>query len=349
MVNTLSGSVCAYRKETVKPRFIRIDEVMALLDVTQDEAMDIALAAGARYQLAKIILVHKERLMKFMKHSARVPSSNKIVEKKFVRIGEGSMTYSIGHHRFIEMARAAGAVYKIGEAKGNTRATNLTQVTEYYKNNTVSKQNSTEKTKDAQANAAKIKSSEDKLSSKAQKYLETLRKDNADFDFIIADKGDDFRGLVDQSDKEFTVVFSSAELERMASDEKYAQEKLSMVKTAVVMSDKINEQFGFERAWGKTENNGTVLSKLTMSFDDSGKMTLFADLEKITEKQQEWLEELKEKRAEEKQQEKKDLTVKRTTIQANSEEELIEKISELDWSKIAEEKATQGMKFDTTI
>ena len=34
MVNTLSGSVCAYRKETVKPRFIRIDEVMALLDVS---------------------------------------------------------------------------------------------------------------------------------------------------------------------------------------------------------------------------------------------------------------------------------------------------------------------------
>ena len=46
MVNTLSGSVSAYRKEIVKPRFIRIDEVMALLDVTRDEAMDIALAAG---------------------------------------------------------------------------------------------------------------------------------------------------------------------------------------------------------------------------------------------------------------------------------------------------------------
>ena len=77
MVNTLSGSVNAYRKETVKPRFIRIEEVMALFNVTRDEAMDIALAAGARYQLAKIILVHKERLMKFMKHFARVPSSNK--------------------------------------------------------------------------------------------------------------------------------------------------------------------------------------------------------------------------------------------------------------------------------
>ena len=205
------------------------------------------------------------------------------------------------------------------------------------------------KAKDVQPNAQKIKSSEDKLSSKAQKYLETLRKDNADFDFIIADKGDDFRGLVDQSDKEFTVVFSSAELERMASDEKYAREKLSTVKTAVEMSDKINEQFGFERAWGTTDNSGTVLNKLTMSFDDDGKMTLFADLEKITEKQKERLEELKEKRAEEKKQEKKDVTVKRTTIQANSKEELLEKISELDWSKITEEKATQGMKFDITI
>ena len=220
------------------------------------------------------------------------------------------------------------------------RAANLTQVTDYYKSNTVSKQNNTEKAKDVQPNAQKIKSSEDKLSSKAQKYLETLRKDNADFDFIIADKGDDFRGLVDQSDKEFTVVFSSAELERMASDEKYAREKLSTVKTAVEMSDKINEQFGFERAWGTTDNSGTVLNKLTMSF---------ADLEKITEKQKERLEELKEKRAEEKKQEKKDVTVKRTTIQANSKEELLEKISELDWSKITEEKATQGMKFDITI
>ena len=73
MVNTLSGSVSAYRKENVKPRFIRIDEVMALLDVTRDEAMDIALAAGARYQLAKIILVHKERLGQFTRNYTQPP------------------------------------------------------------------------------------------------------------------------------------------------------------------------------------------------------------------------------------------------------------------------------------
>ena len=43
-----------------------------------------------------------------------------------------------------------------------------------------------------------------------------------------------------------------------------------------------------------------------------------------------------------KKQEKKDVTVKRTTIQANSKEELFEKISELDWSKITEETGKRG-------
>lgn len=84
MVNTLSGSVSAYRNETIRKRYIRVDDAMSMLDVSKEEALEIALAAGARYQLAKITLIHKERLMEFMKHFTRVPSSNKIVEKKFV-------------------------------------------------------------------------------------------------------------------------------------------------------------------------------------------------------------------------------------------------------------------------
>lgn len=118
MVSKLSGSVSSYRTEDVNKRYIHIEDVMDMFGLEREEALAVALAAGARYQLARITLVHKERLMKYMRHFTRVPSSNKIVEKKFVRIGEGSMTYSIGHHRFIEMARAAGAVYKIGTAQG---------------------------------------------------------------------------------------------------------------------------------------------------------------------------------------------------------------------------------------
>lgn len=48
-----------------------------------------------------------------MKHLYKVSGTNKYVQKKYVRIGEGSIMYSIGRHRFVEMARAAGAVYKV--------------------------------------------------------------------------------------------------------------------------------------------------------------------------------------------------------------------------------------------
>ena len=69
---------------------------------------------------------------------------------------------------------------------------------------------------------------------------------------------------------------------------------------------------------------------------------------KISEKQQERLEKLKEKKAEEKTEQKKEaerkseedgkkFPVKRTTIEASSEEELLEKILGIDWSKIGEE------------
>lgn len=66
-----------------------------------------------------------------MKHLYKVPNTSKYVHKKYVRIGEGSITYSIGHHRFIEMARAAGAVYKINEGTGGTVLINLDIFDEY--------------------------------------------------------------------------------------------------------------------------------------------------------------------------------------------------------------------------
>ena len=193
-------------------------------------------------------------------------------------------------------------------------------------------------------NEQTIQSSEYKLPSKAHGYLDNLRKQYGDYDFIIADKGDDFKSLVKQSDKEFSVVFSSAELERMASDGKYASEKLSQVQTAVKMSDKINEQFGFERAWGKDIGNGFTLSKMAVSFDDDGKMSIFAEFEKASEKQNERLERIREKRAEEKaavekkaeekQAERTDeKPVRKVQIEAQSTDDLWEKIQKYNWKE----------------
>lgn len=62
-------------------------------------------------------------------------------------------------------------------AVGNNKKTDTTKKAEAAKNST----------------AAEVKSSEYKLSDKAQKYLDKLRKDYGDYDFVIADAGDDLK------------------------------------------------------------------------------------------------------------------------------------------------------------
>lgn len=106
-------------------RYIRLCEMAAEYQMDISDMEQIAAAAGALYHLTRITLIHKERFDDFMKHIYKVPGTNRQVIKKFVRIGEGSIIYSIGRHRLIEMARAAGAAYKIGEGTGGTVLINL--------------------------------------------------------------------------------------------------------------------------------------------------------------------------------------------------------------------------------
>lgn len=106
--------------EEVNKRFIRTNEAANVFDMSIESIEEHATAAGAVYKLSRIILIHQKRLEEYMKHLYKVPSSGKYVEQKYARIGEASKIYSIGHHRIIEMARAAGAVYKINEGIGGT-------------------------------------------------------------------------------------------------------------------------------------------------------------------------------------------------------------------------------------
>ena len=174
-------------------------------------------------------------------------------------------------------------------AVGNNKKTDTTKKTEATKNST----------------AAEVKSSEYKLSDKAQKYLDKLRKDYGDYDFVIADAGDDLKGLMKQSSKEFSVVFSSEELEKMADDEKFAAKQMKHVDTAVNMSKQICEQFGYERMFGKV-GNGATLNSVSVSFDDKGITSMFAELEKSTADRNEQMQkQIEEKRAEDKKKAQK--------------------------------------------
>ena len=132
------------------------------------------------------------------------------------------------------------------------------------------------------------------LSPKAQALLDQLREKYGDYDFIVADNVDDVQSLTSQSDKKYSVVLSSDELEKMAEDEDYANEIMGKVEDAVKTADSVIEKAGLE---------GVQISQLTISFDDNGNTKMFATLEKLSESQQARLDAAKE-RAEEEDAEK---------------------------------------------
>ena len=176
-------------------------------------------------------------------------------------------------------------------------------------------------------------SGEIKLSAKAQKFIDSLRKKHGDFDFIVADKTDDVKSLVGQSDKEFSVVFSKEEIEKMARDEDYAQSKLHAVDTAVEMSLRINEQFGFERAWDLKSEEAGILNKISYSFDDNGLMKIFAEIEKSSPNNSEG----------------NPFFIRKATVEATSEEDLFAKIAGIDWSKLPDELKETGNKVNFSV
>jgi len=176
---------------------------------------------------------------------------------------------------------------------------------------------------------------EKKLSSTAQDYLEKLRKEYGDYDFIIADDMSDPQSLTQGSTKGYSVILSSEEIEKMATDEDYAAKILGHVEKAVDLLDKAVEEAEL--------GEGVQFSSLGVSIDDEGNMKLFAQLEKLSEEQQERMEKAKEKReeekaeaakeAEEQEDEEEPLQVEaRVRLEADSLEELLEKISEIDWT-----------------
>lgn len=114
MAEQLTKSVRAYVDDAhICKRYMRVEEVAERIGKTEDEVLELASTAGAICQLPVITLISCKKLEDYMKHLYRIPGTNKYVQKKYVRIGEGSIMYSIGRHRFVEMARAAGAVYKM--------------------------------------------------------------------------------------------------------------------------------------------------------------------------------------------------------------------------------------------
>ena len=187
---------------------------------------------------------------------------------------------------------------------------------------------------------------ESKLSAKAKSFLEGLRKKYGDYDFIVSNDLDASKTV--GSTKQYSVLLTNEELEKMADDEEYAKKVMGNVGKAVDTLKDLSE---------KDLGEGVEFSQLSVSFDDQGNMKLFAQLEKLSADQQERLEAAKEKRAEEKKEaaqkaeaaaekevdaeppEWSKILFKGADVEANSAEELLAKIFQIDWNKIDEEEA----------
>ena len=191
---------------------------------------------------------------------------------------------------------------------------------------------------------------ESKLSDKAKAYLEKLRGKYGDYDFVVGNDDDDLDELMEGTSKEFSVIFSNEELERMADDEAYGESQMNRVEEAVATARKLAEELGA----GETDENGvatgTYFNRFGITLNADGTISIFAEMENITARQREAAEEAREQRAEDKKEAEKEeaeksteeaakelrekYSVKFATISASSGEELLEKVRGIDWSQI---------------
>ena len=188
-------------------------------------------------------------------------------------------------------------------------------------------------------------------------FLDSLKKKYGNMDFMVADFDDEqsAKEILSRGTKEFSVLFSPDELEKMASDEKYLDEKIKGMEGAVRFSERINDEFGYESVFQKN-SDGVQVTNVGISFNDDGTMTYFAELEKVNEKQQERLENAREDKAEKAEKANKNEKVskatsstKKTVVYADTEEDLVNKIYEIDWSKIENKNKSVGVKLDLSV
>lgn len=187
------------------------------------------------------------------------------------------------------------------------------------------------------------KANKTQLSKGAQELLKELKKTYGNMDFIVADyeTDEEAASYLKRGTKEYSVLIEPELLEEMAADEDTKKEQLGLLEEAASKLSDMKNQLGDEK--DEVTHMGVAIGK-------DGSMKFFAELEKTNEKQRERIENARESKKEEAALKEKKEKSKKTRVEADSVEELLKKIKEVDWSKIKEEdKAESGSRIDFTI
>ena len=161
--------------------------------------------------------------------------------------------------------------------------------------------------KGTQANKAektKALSAEEGLSDKAKIYLKNLRRSRNFVDFRIAEKGKENDALAGKSNKEFTVVLSNEEIEKMATDKKFEREQLNTLDQTV--KSMLMAQTGIGNNNGTNKTNVEDIKSIAAKTQEDGTTMLIASLEKSTSSARKIAEEQDKKREAKKLEEKRE-------------------------------------------
>lgn len=191
------------------------------------------------------------------------------------------------------------------------------------------------------------------LSKAAQNLLKELKKTYSNMDFIVADfeTDEEAASLMSRGTAEYSALFTPEELEKMAADEDVKNKNMKILDGAVSKLDEMKTKLG---------DKADDVTRIGISFGDDGEVSFFAELEKNSEKQRERIEKQREDKKDAAKENGKaeaaeylahgKATGKRTTVYASTIEELAEKIANVDWNAVKEERqSTTGQRFDFTI
>ena len=215
----------------------------------------------------------------------------------------------------------------------------------YYNNTVKDKQ-----TKETKKNDKTGKKEQVQLSARAKKMLETLKKKYQNMDFMVAEyeSDEEAASYLSRGTKEYSVLIDPETLEEMAAD------KDAEAKYTGILDDAVGQLKDMEKQLGDKKED---VKHLGISIGKDGNVSYFAELEKAGERQKEFIERTienkKEQRAAQAKKAEEQVTsgrTKRTRVEADSADELLEKINGVNWDQIkAEDKQTTGGRFDFSV
>lgn len=205
------------------------------------------------------------------------------------------------------------------------------------------------------------------LSDAAKKLLDELKEKYGNMDFFVSNYSSDEEAeeIMSRGTKQYSVLIEPEVLEQMAEDDAVKEKYMGIIDESTSQLDSIKEEL---------EESGQEVQTIGVKIDADGAVKFFAKIKEQNEKYQKQIAEEKEaKKAEDAAKEAKEEEAKRmeklregigtnpyskkegayekvTTVFADSAEELLEKIKNVDWSQIeATPVKGNGQKFDFSV